>query len=84
MTSFTRSLTIEINYHFRGMDMKPGVVERYLVDADGTKRSVVLAVKDYEKLLDDLHDLAKVAERREEKAIDIDELKRRLKSDGSL
>ena len=38
----------------------------------------------YEKLLEDLHDLATIAERRAEQPISLEEVKRRLKDDGLL
>ena len=58
--------------------------EHYVVDANGRKTAVLLSLEQYERLLEDLHDLAKVAERRDEKTISLDELKRRLKKDGVL
>ena len=58
--------------------------ERYVVDAQGKRTGVILSLKQYEKLLEDLHDLAVVAERREEETITLEELKRRLKRDGRL
>ena len=58
--------------------------EQYVVDNNGSKTAVILPVERYEHLLEDLHDLAVVAERREEKPIDMDEMKRRLKEDGIL
>jgi len=60
------------------------VREQYVVDAKGRKTAVILSLEQYERLLDDLHDLAVVAERRDEKAISLHELKRRLKKDGLL
>jgi PHD/YefM family antitoxin component YafN of YafNO toxin-antitoxin module len=60
------------------------VSEQYLVDAEGRRTAVLLSLEQYEKLMEDLHDLAIVAERREEKAISLQELKRRLKKDGLL
>jgi hypothetical protein len=36
----------------------------------------------YRKLLEDLHDLAVVAERRDEPRVTLEELKRRLREDG--
>jgi PHD/YefM family antitoxin component YafN of YafNO toxin-antitoxin module len=60
------------------------VSEQYLVDSEGRRTAVLLSVEQYEKLMEDLHDLAVVAERREEKAISLQELKRRLKKDGLL
>jgi hypothetical protein len=59
------------------------VVEKVVVDSKGRK-TVVLSLKRYEKLLEDLHDLAIVAERRSESTISSAEMKRRLKRDGRL
>ena len=58
--------------------------EHYVVDANGRKTAVLLSLEQYERLLEDLHDLAIVAERRDEKTVSLDELKRRLKKDGVL
>ena len=58
--------------------------EHYVVDANGRKTAVLLSLEQYERLSEDLHDLAIVAERRDEKTISLDELKRRLKKDGVL
>ena len=58
--------------------------EQYVVDAKGRKTGVLLSVEQYERLLEDLHDLAVVAERRDEKPISLAELKRRLKEDGLI
>jgi len=58
--------------------------EQYVVDSKGRKTAVLLSLERYQKLLEDLHDLAVVAERREEKTISLDDLKRRLKKDGFL
>jgi len=45
---------------------------------------VLLSVERYQKLIEDLHDLAIVAERRRGKRVPLDALKRRLKRDGVL
>jgi PHD/YefM family antitoxin component YafN of YafNO toxin-antitoxin module len=58
--------------------------QQYVVDRKGRKTAVVLPVEEYEQLLEDLHDLAVVAERRDEPSIKLTELKRRLKKDGLL
>jgi len=50
----------------------------------GKKTAVILSLKQYEKLLEDLHDLAVIAERRAEKPIALEEMKRRLQKDGLL
>ncbi len=43
---------------------------RYLVNKKGKKKAVVLPIKRYGRLMEDLHDLAIVAERREEETVD--------------
>ncbi len=42
---------------------------QYLTDERGDRTAVVLPIGDYEKLIEDLDDLATVAERREEPLI---------------
>jgi PHD/YefM family antitoxin component YafN of YafNO toxin-antitoxin module len=59
-----------------------GSSEQYIVNEKGQKTAVVLNIKEYEKLLEDLHDIAIVAERRDESTIDFEALKNRLKADG--
>ncbi|PYU98900.1 MAG: prevent-host-death family protein [Acidobacteria bacterium] len=58
--------------------------ERYVVDGKGRKTGVILNLTEYEQLLEDLHDLAVVAERRAEEPMSSDEMKRRLKRRGLL
>jgi hypothetical protein len=58
--------------------------EQFVVDAKGKKTGVILPLREYQKLQEDLHDLAVVAERRSEKPISAGEMKRRLKKDGLL
>ncbi len=60
------------------------VREQYVVDSRGRKKGVLLSIEQYERLLEDLHDLAVVAERRDEKTISLEDLKRRLKKDGLI
>ena len=55
---------------------------QFLTNEKGERVSVVLPVAEYEELLEDLEDLARIAERREEPAITHDELVARLKTDG--
>jgi hypothetical protein len=43
------------------------------------KNGVILSLKRYQKLIEDLHDLAVIAERRSEEPIPLDEMKRWLK-----
>ena len=58
--------------------------EQYVIDIEGKKTAVILPIQEYEKLMEDLHDLATVAERRDEKSIGLDEIKQRLEKDGLL
>jgi PHD/YefM family antitoxin component YafN of YafNO toxin-antitoxin module len=51
---------------------------QYLVDEQNRKTAVVLSMATYEQLLEDLHDLAMVAERREEHPINLTEMIQRL------
>lgn len=58
--------------------------EQFVIDPKGKKTGIILPLKRYQQLMEDLHDLAVVAERRAEKTISLDEMKRRLKKDGVL
>ncbi len=58
--------------------------EQYVVDAEGRRLAVLLSLEQYEKLIEDLHDLAVVAERRDEQPISLQHLKERLEKDGLL
>ena len=58
--------------------------EQFVVDAKGRKKAVILPFKRYEQLMEDLHDLAVVAERRDEEEISMEEMKKRLRADGIL
>jgi len=58
--------------------------KKYIVDDTGKKTAVVLSLKEYEGLIEDTHDLAVIAERRDEPTISFDKLKKRLKTDGLI
>lgn len=45
---------------------------------------MILPLEEYERLIEDLHDLAVVAERREESRTPLDQVLRRLRKDGAL
>jgi PHD/YefM family antitoxin component YafN of YafNO toxin-antitoxin module len=49
--------------------------EQFVVDAKGRRTAVILSVARYEQLLEDLHDLAVVAERRDEELVSLDEMR---------
>lgn len=56
----------------------------FIVNENGDKESVILSMNEYTQLLEELEDLAIVAERRTEKSISHSELIAELKSDGYL
>ncbi len=57
---------------------------QYLTDERGEKTAVLLPIADYEKLLEDLEDLAVVAERRDEPTLSHKDMIAELKRDGLL
>jgi hypothetical protein len=57
---------------------------QYLTDEHGDRTAVVLPIEDYEKLLEDLDDLAVVAERRDEPVVSHDEFIADLTWEGIL
>ena len=58
--------------------------EQYVIDTHGHKTAVILPFGEYEELLEDLSDLAVIAERRDEPTVSFDDLKKRLNEDGLL
>jgi hypothetical protein len=59
------------------------IQEQFVVDAKGRKTGVILPLRRYQKLMEDLYDLAIVAERRSEQPIPLEEMKHRLRKDGN-
>lgn len=57
---------------------------QFLTDAEGTRTSVLLPIDEYEELLQDMADLATMAERRDDDRLSLEEVKRQLRSDGLL
>lgn len=57
---------------------------QFVVDESGRKTAVILPVEEYDELMEDIHDLAVIAERKDEPTINFDELKKRLKADGLI
>ena len=55
---------------------------QYLTNEKGKKTAVVMPIEDYEKLREDMDDLAVIAERRDEETISHEELKRSVKRNG--
>jgi hypothetical protein len=57
---------------------------QYLTDQSGKKTAVVLPLDDYEELIEDLEDLAVIAERRDEPTVSHEEFLNKLRADGLL
>jgi hypothetical protein len=60
------------------------VREQYVTDRKGKRTGVVLSIRRYSRLMDDLHDLAVAAERRDEKPMTAYDMKKRLHKRGLL
>ena len=57
---------------------------QFLTDDRGQKVAVVIPIADYVSLMEDVADLAAVAERRDDERISLKELKKQLTADGLL
>ena len=62
---------------------EPSTVQ-FVTNSAGEKTAVIVPLADYQELLEDLSDLAAVAERRDEPTVSHDELLSELKRDGHL
>jgi len=57
---------------------------QYLTDEHGEKVAVVISMAEYEELMEDVTDLACVAERRDDPRLSLAEIKAHLVADGLL
>jgi len=55
---------------------------QYVTNQSGEKTAVIVPIEEFEELLEDVEDLAAVAERRDEPTVSHDELLTELKQDG--
>lgn len=65
------------------LNMKPDNLQ-YVTNQAGEKTAVILPINEFEELLEDLQDLALVAERRGEPTISHEEFLAELKRDGLI
>ena len=56
----------------------------YIVDKKGRKKGVLLSIDQYEQMLEDLHDLTVIAERKKEKPIPLEKIVKTLRKNGRL
>lgn len=57
---------------------------QYVTNSNGEKTAVIVPIGEFEELLEDVEDLAVVAERRDEPTVSHDELLAELKREGLL
>jgi len=56
----------------------------YVTNREGDKTAVILPINNFQELMEDIEDLAAVAERREEPTISHEQLLAELKEDGLI
>ena len=66
------------------MQPAPKFDPEYVTNSEGKKKAVILPIEDYQELLEDLDDLAIIAERREEPTIPHNMVMEDLKRNGYL
>ncbi|MFL6332791.1 MAG: hypothetical protein ACJ754_05530 [Pyrinomonadaceae bacterium] len=57
---------------------------QYITNTNGEKTAVIVPIAEFEELLEDVEDLAAVAERRDEPRVSHDELLAELKQEGLI
>ncbi len=57
----------------------PALNEKFIVDNKGKKSAVILPIEQYNNLMEDIHDLTKIAERKSDDTISLKELRKKLK-----
>lgn len=56
----------------------------FMINRKGQRTAVIIPIKDYEEILEDLHDLALIASRKHESVIPYKQVRLKLKKDGKL
>ena len=51
---------------------------RYVIDQAGEREAVILSMAEYDRLMEDLRDLALIAERRDDETVSLEDLKAEL------
>ena len=60
------------------------IKEQFIITKEGKKKAVVIPIREYRRLMEDLRDLSIIAERKKEKEIDFEKVIKRLKLNGYL
>lgn len=66
------------------MRKSAAVPGQFVTDSKGKRRAVIVPLREYERIMEDLHDLSVIAQRKREKTISHEELKRRLGNRGKV
>ena len=66
------------------MNKKSKLHPRFVIDENGDRTAVILPIEEYNELLEDLADLAAIAERRDEATLPHDKVREELKKYGLL
>jgi hypothetical protein len=66
------------------MEPAPQLNPQYVTDKKGQKQAVILPIREYQELLDDLQDLAVVAERQDEGTVPHSNVVAELRKNGYL
>ena len=61
-----------------------GLVRQYVTNEAGEKTAVIMPINEFQELIEDIEDLATIAERREEPTISHQQLLAELKQDGLI
>ncbi len=56
----------------------------YVTDENGNKKSVILSIEDFQELMEDIEDLAAIAERRCENTVSHEKVLEELRNDGLI
>jgi hypothetical protein len=56
----------------------PSAQVQYITSSTGRKKAVILPIREYQRLLEDLHDLTVIVERHDEGLVSLEEMKRHL------
>ena len=60
------------------------LMKQYVTNEAGEKTAVIVPIEEFQELMEDIEDLAIIAERREEPAISHEQLLAELKQDGLI
>jgi len=56
----------------------------YVTDENGNKKSVIISMADFQELIEDIEDLAAIAERRGETTLSHEKILEELRNDGLI